>query len=391
MGYFTRDDIPFHHGLADAFTVCDRWFCSVIGPTNPNRLMMMTGTIDPEGLHGGPEVNNIKLSGFTWTTMPEQLQAAGIDWYLYRERDDYQESQLDHFVRFQDPATELYRRSTTIIPDGQLATKVRDDVVSGNLPQVSWIIGPERTTEHPHWSPAVGAHFIASILEALTADPKVWAKTALILTYDENGGFFDHVVPPMAPPGTPGEYLTPQGLANCPEATGIAGPIGLGPRVPAMVISPFSRGGRVCSETFDHTSILRFLEARFGVEAPNLSAWRRETCGDLTSAFSFGAPADLTVPDLPDTAELVAIAAEQCQSYAPPRVPMEQAMPVQPAGTRPRSTGCAVPASAGATSTTTARERITLPATGGRDRSLLAFAAGGAAVGALRLRRRVVD
>jgi phospholipase C len=355
--------------------------------------MMMTGTIDPEGTHGGPDVNNFKTSGLSWTTYPDRLQEAGIDWYLYRESDDYQESQLDHFVQFQDPTTDKHRRGLSVIPDGQLAAKLRDDVVSGNLPQVSWIIGPSYTTEHPNWSPAAGAFFLQGILEALTADPKVWAKTALILTYDENGGFFDHVTPPMAPPGTPGEYLTLQGLANCPEATGIAGPIGLGPRVPAMIVSPFSRGGRVCSDTFDHTSILMFLEQRFGVEAPNISEWRRTTCGDLTTAFSFGATPDISVPDLPDAAELLAIADQQCATLPPPRVPVDQEMPVQPAGVRPRATGCVVPAAvldtSAAVSTTAPRERIrTLPATGGIDRSVLGVTAGAAALGALHLRRR---
>ena len=112
-----------------------------------------------------------------------------------------------------------------------------------------------------------------------------WEKTALFLTWDENGGFFDHVAPPVPPAGAPGEYLT------VPDVTGddgeITGPIGLGFRVPMIVMSPFTRGGFLCSDPFDHTSILRFLETRFGVEVPNLSQWRRETTGDLTSAFNF--------------------------------------------------------------------------------------------------------
>jgi phospholipase C len=126
----------------------------------------------------------------------------------------------------------------------------------------------------------------------------------LFYTYDENGGFFDHVPPPTAPAGTPGEYLT---VANPPG--GVAGPIGLGFRVPMLVISPFSRGGFVASSlspsqgpdpahTYDHTSLLRFLETRFGVEVPNLSAWRRSATGDLTPAFNFAAP-DSRVPKLP--------------------------------------------------------------------------------------------
>lgn len=95
------------------------------------------------------------------------------------------------------------------------------------------------------------------VLDILTSNPAVWEKTALIVSYDENGGFFDHVPPPVPPPGTPGEYITAP-LAGVAE--GIAGPIGLGFRVPCLVISPFSRGGLVASEVFDHTSQLRLVD-----------------------------------------------------------------------------------------------------------------------------------
>jgi phospholipase C len=108
--------------------------------------------------------------------------------------------------------------------------------------------------------------------------PDVWAKTAVILCYDENDGLFDHVVPPTAPHGTAGEYVG--GL-----------PIGLGFRTPTTIVSPWTAGGFVCSDVFDHSSLIRFIEARFGVREPNISAWRRQTCGDLTSAFRFGAGA----------------------------------------------------------------------------------------------------
>jgi len=128
------------------------------------------------------------------------------------------------------------------------------------------------------------------------SNPAVWAKTALLITYDENGGFFDHVPPPTAPAGTTGEYLTANPLPA--DAGGVAGPIGLGFRVPLLVVSPFSRGGLVCKDTFDHTSLLRLLETRFGAEVPNLTAWRRSTTGDLTTAFNF-VKVDSSVPSLP--------------------------------------------------------------------------------------------
>lgn len=151
------------------------------------------------------------------------------------------------------------------------------------------------------------------IVGALTANPTLWAKTLFILTYDENGGFFDHVPPTTAPPGTPGEYVTapavpdPAGVGN----PAINGPIGLGFRVPTLLISPFTRGGFVSSDLFDHTSILRFLETRFGAEVPNLSAWRRSTVGDLTSALNFKKP-DQSIPNLPSTLPAVQQVIQQC-------------------------------------------------------------------------------
>ncbi|HEX6510853.1 MAG TPA: alkaline phosphatase family protein [Chloroflexota bacterium] len=128
-----------------------------------------------------------------------------------------------------------------------------------------------------------------------------------------NGGFFDHVPPPTPPPGTAGEYVTgiPVPDASVLGNPPIRGPIGLGFRVPMLVISPFSRGGFVSSDTFDHTSPLLFLEKRFGVEVPNLSAWRRATVGDLTSAFNFAGP-DPSIPALPGTSPLDVTTVREC-------------------------------------------------------------------------------
>ncbi len=135
------------------------------------------------------------------------------------------------------------------------------------------------------------------MLDILTSNPEVWASTLFILNYDENGGFFDHVPPPVAPAGTPGEYLTVNPLPS--TASGIAGPVGLGFRVPCILMSPFTRGGYLASDTFDHTSTLRFIETRYGVTVPNLSPWRRGAVGDLTSALALGQPPVDAKPSLP--------------------------------------------------------------------------------------------
>src|SRR6266702_3465492 len=141
---------------------------------------------------------------------------------------------------------------------------------------------PQRRVSIPMLRP-VGESFTAGIIAALAANPTVWAKTVLILNYDENDGFFDHV-PPALPAIRP--ELGASTVSTAGEALGDE-PVGLGPRVPAIIVSPWTRGGWVNSQVFDHTSVIRFLETRFGVMEPNISAWRRAVTGDLTSAFDF--------------------------------------------------------------------------------------------------------
>jgi phospholipase C len=162
--------------------------------------------------------------------------------------------------------------------------------------------------------PAAGENYLRQILEAFRSNPKLWARTAFILNYDENDGLFDHVVPPTPPVGTPGEFID-------------GAPIGLGFRVPCLVMSPFSRGGFVCGDTFDHTSTLRLIESRFGVEIPNLTKWRRETSGDLTAAFGFGAPPDPSFPSLPPTADALSVVERQVKTLPAPTMPSVQSMP----------------------------------------------------------------
>jgi phospholipase C len=317
MGYHTRADLPFHFALAEAFTICDGYYCSVFGPTNPNRLYSMTATLDPQGKNGGPVIDNSEKPWYTWTTYPERLQQAGISWRVYQETDNYDDNPLAWFQQYQDKSTPLYQNGMAT----RSASAFADDVAADKLPQVSWIIGPAASTEHPSYLPAAGADYSRRLLAPFAEHEDVWNKTALFLTWDENDGFFDHVVPPTPRPGTPDEFVG--GL-----------PIGLGYRVPTIVISPYSTGGYVCSDTFDHTSLIRFLEQRFGVREPNISAWRRAVCGDLTSTFDFDAePAPF--PELPDT---TAYLAQQQASTAlpPPTVPLHQTMPVQEPGTRPR-------------------------------------------------------
>jgi phospholipase C len=354
MGYYTREDLPFFHALADNFTICDHYFCSVLGPTDPNRLYTMSATIDPDGHNGGPHLqtlvtNREQMYGkFTWRTYPEQLQDAGISWKVYATPDgDYGDNVLPYFKAYQENPKLAANALGPTFPAEFLA-----DCAAGTLPQVSWILATLVDSEHPPAPVTYGEVALSEVLNGLTSNPAVWAKTALFATYDENGGFFDHVPPPVAPAGTAGEYLTVEPLPSI--AGGIRGPIGLGFRVPMLVISPFTRGGFVCSNRFDHTSVLRFLERRFGPKVPNLSRWRRSVTGDMTRAFNFAAPAQTAVPALPSPSLAdQRVLASDCPTQSPdtgsaefptvagyPLPAPPQTMPVQERGTARRPSGC---------------------------------------------------
>jgi phospholipase C len=305
MGYYTRADIPVHYALADAFTVCDHYFSSVMGPTDPNRLYWISGTLDPDGQHGGPLLYTPTSKPgppiYSWKTYPEALEEAGVSWKVYQDQsvevlsERFLSGMLERFKAFSgDESNPLHAKGIKT----RYPHDFEHDVRHNTLPQVSWIVPSLLTCEHPALPAAFGAVGIIQVLDILTSNREVWEKTALIVAYDENGGLFDHVAPPTPPPGTPGEFVTVP-LDAVHGAEGVSGPIGLGFRVPAMVISPYSRGGLVASETFDHTSQLRLIERRFGVPVPNLTSWRRAAVGDLTSAFDFIDPDRPKRPRLP--------------------------------------------------------------------------------------------
>lgn len=182
---------------------------------------------------------------------------------------------------------------TLTAPQGDVLAQFRADVAAGRLPPVSWLAAPENFSDHPS-APWYGAWYTSEVLSILSADPARWRKTILVLTYDENDGFFDHIAPFVAPrAGDPATGASTAGIDTTLEWTtrDRASPLGLGYRVPLIVASPWTRGGWVNSQVFDHTSALRllerFVERRFGkrVREDNMTSWRREMCGDLTSVF----------------------------------------------------------------------------------------------------------
>ncbi|HWK59544.1 MAG TPA: phospholipase C, phosphocholine-specific [Parapedobacter sp.] len=191
------------------------------------------------------------------------------------------------------------------VPKGDILHAFRKDVAAGTLPTVSWMVPAEKYSDHPT-APWYGSWYVSEIMDTLTKNPEVWKKTILIMTYDENDGYFDHI-PPFIPPnptkknsGKCSQGIDPrieytsleQELAEGKKKNDARGAaMGLGYRVPLIIASPWTTGGHVCSQVFNHTSTLQFLETfvnqkfKANIREENISAWRRTICGNLTAAF----------------------------------------------------------------------------------------------------------
>jgi phospholipase C len=329
---------------------------------------MWSGWVGNDGSGGGPVITNAE-AGYGWKTFPERLLEAGITWKVYQDKGDglfasdtvwwgwtsdpfignYGDNSLLYFKQYQEalPGTPLADRakSGTQVKDHnrnpiRLLGDLRADLAAGRLPQVSWIAAPEAYTEHPNWRSDFGAWYISQVLDALASHPDIWSKTVLFINYDEEGGFFDHMVPPTPP-------MAPRyGASTVPVTNEIfpgdaadhpAGPYGLGLRVPMLVVSPWSRGGWVNSQLFDHTSLIKFIEKRFADEHPglvetNIQPWRRAITGDLTSAFNFRTP-NAKLPPLPDVSHYMPVD-KTTKPDMTLAVPAVQAMPDQEPGIR---------------------------------------------------------
>jgi phospholipase C len=413
IGYCKREDFPFYYSLADAFTVCDQNFCSVIAGTHPNRYYWMTGTVKEENKADGMahvwNISNYDKPTLNWKTFPERLEEHGVEWKIYQNEltmgfglngessswlSNFGTNVMEYFEQYNvrlhpgaianlqdkkkllleqieaskkenlsedeqtkiaaikklllkteeeeknytmeahqalsDKAKNLNAKAFGInsndpdfhdlqalkydekgterelnIPKGDILHQFRKDVNEGTLPTVSWLMTPANFSDHPG-VPWFGSWFVSEVIEILTKNPEVWKKTVFVLTYDENDGYFDHV-PPFVPPHPFKEHAgkVSEGLDTKLDFTTKAhqtnpsmkdsnfrdSQIGLGYRVPMVIVSPWTRGGYVCSEVFDHTSSLQFLETFLEkklnkkIVEENITPWRRSICGDLTSAF----------------------------------------------------------------------------------------------------------
>jgi phospholipase C len=338
----TAKDIPFYHKLAQAFTICDGYHCSSHAGTDPNRAHFYTGT-------GGGWTDNALFSGLTgerpdWKTYPEKLQELKVDWKFYQNGLDgdpffgnFGDNILPYFKQYQDDTTDIAKRAmsvnTVLRTSASVPSQFEQDVRNDTLPAVSWINAPQVFCEHPGGiSPHFGEYYVNEILKVLAANPKVFRKTVFIINYDENDGFFDHVPPPLPPlptmkgagkvskgivfsndPKNPDaehavklvQDLDPEDKRFLPDTPRDQSTMGLGNRVPCLIISPWTVGGRVCSELFDHTSTLRFLDAWLSARGlqpadttfENISSWRRAICGDMTRAFDFTHKLDMVAKD----------------------------------------------------------------------------------------------
>jgi len=366
MGYLNRSDLPFHYALADAYTIGDDYHCSVLSATGPNRIYLMSGTINADQVHPGyngtaPHVaydggGNLQRNFLTWQTYVETLQNAGVTWRTYHCADDYGDNAPPYFAVFAkmdptqidpetgkpgvpEPSSPLYANGVANVTTDtgiqtqnadNLATAIKADILAGTFAQVTYVVDNQFFSEHPVTAPANGAYFLNAVIDAIATDPDVFNSTLIIVNYDENDGQFDHVPPPVPAPGETDEFISGTDLTE--YGLTAPAPVGLGFRVPLILVSPWTRGGWVTSETADHTSVIQFLEkwtTALGQPAisPNISAWRRKVAGDLTDAFDFAHPV-YGLPDLPATGPLVPET-----PYTP--LPDDDVAPAQEPGAKP--------------------------------------------------------
>ncbi|KAJ5948164.1 phosphoesterase family-domain-containing protein, partial [Penicillium verhagenii] len=309
--YYKRQDIPVQFAIAEGWTAGDMYQESQITSTNPNCVTLVSGSINVPGSpqqkdQGGVYIDNREIPGcdshgascypLSWKTIYEFYEEAGVSWQVYQDSDNFDDNPLAWFRQFQnaDPSSSLYQKGMAFLGLGAFY----EAAVTGNLPAVSFIVGPQELSEHPPWMPSDGAWLQKKVVDAVTSSPK-YSSTLLMISFDETGGFGDHVTPFHAPQGTQGEWME--------DPFGIFGEVFSGPgfRVPFVMVSPWTRGNRVFTERSDHNSQILFLEKWLtargykNIQTDQMVHWRREHMSDLVNALDLEHP-DLSIPDIPD-------------------------------------------------------------------------------------------
>ncbi|CDS02082.1 hypothetical protein, partial [Sporisorium scitamineum] len=314
LAYYRRQDIPLHFAIAEGWTLADNYHESVISSTNPNRISWLAGTIGIDQAKrnlGGPAIDNAETPGcetasdgssyscypYKWKTLPDYLQQAGISWQVYQDTDNFDDNPLAWFNQFQQAPNNsaLARKGMSFVD----LDKFYADAQHGTLPQVSFIIGPTELSEHPPYGPLDGAWLQNKVVDAVTKGAK-YDSTALIISYDETGGWTDHVMAqfPSLHEAANEWIVDPYNKSLGPQ------PVGPGFRVAFYVVSPFTRNGGLFSEPAAHESQILFVEQwAKAINKPfkqeSITQWRRTQLSDLTSMFDFSSK-DTSLPSLPD-------------------------------------------------------------------------------------------
>ncbi|KAF9890279.1 hypothetical protein FE257_006193 [Aspergillus nanangensis] len=313
-GYLKRDDIPVHFAIAEGWTAGDMYQESQITSTSPNRVTLVSGSVNVPGGpqspdQGGPYLDNNETPGcedngincypLKWKTIYEVYQDAGVSWQVYQDKNNFDDNPLAWFEQYQEAEDDspLAQRGLDFLG----LDSFYEAAANGSLPEVSFIVGPAELSEHPPYMPKDGAWLQKKVVDAVTSSPK-YPSTLLMISYDETGGWGDHVTPFHSPEDTAGEWME--------DPYGLFGKIFVGPgfRVPFYMISPWTRGGRVFTERADHNSQILFveqwLEARGykNVTTPEMVPWRREHMSNLVNALDLDHP-DTSLPDIPDAEE----------------------------------------------------------------------------------------
>ncbi|KAH8434240.1 nonhemolytic phospholipases C family protein [Aspergillus melleus] len=310
-GYLKRNDVPVQFAIAEGWTTGDMYQESQVTSTNPNRVTLVSGSVNVPGGpqtpdQGGVYLDNNETPGcdsrkincypLRWKTIFDIYEKEGVSWQVYQETDNFDDNPLAWFEQFQNAS------ETSPLAKKGLATLGLEAfykaAANGTLPEVSFVIGPAELSEHPPYMPIEGAWLQKQVVDAVVKSPK-YSSTLLMISYDESGGFGDHVVPFHSPEDTPGEWME--------DPYGKFGKIYVGPgvRVPFYMVSPWTRGNRVFTERADHNSQILFLEAWLtargykNIRTDEMVHWRREHMSDLVNALDLNHP-DTSIPNLPD-------------------------------------------------------------------------------------------
>lgn len=312
MQSFSPTQLPAINALADAFCLCDNWFAEVPGPTQPNRLYLHAATSTGFALNNWQRVLAVR-------TIYNSLAEAGRSWATYA----FDTNEVLEFAQVQNETANFkwFEEAFTA------------DVQQGTLPTYSFIIprffnsadsttatGGLANSQHPPQDARYGDHLIADVYEALRSNPDVWQKSVLVVTYDEHGGFYDHVVPPSQDIPNPDGLTSP--AADDPSFAPTFAFDRLGLRVPALIVSPWVKAGRVDSTRYQHTSVLATLKKLFGL--PGFLTARDASANTFDGLFEeLDHPRDDTPVTLP-RAELPAITVSVEDPAHPANQPLDR-------------------------------------------------------------------